>query len=1102
MSNNKRRSYKVLDEPLADPLSDFTDVSSFDIIQFLAADNTTPVDSPVDPNNQEQIRNQRTNVQNNNDLSHLPLGQTTNLINPNSNQILNHPPNMQNNYMNHRMNLLPVTHLMYQNNGRLPDSPPITDISGNGSSASPSSNSDPPYSPDTYSSYSGGGAQNQNSNHQSLILGVHDLHNGLMVAPQEQMQMYPRQLHNPMNVNDGNYIVPQYAHDPSLTQIPEIHPGQSGRKNLRRQNYQLSGSYPQDQALYTMLGSQDQFMRKRPRLDDDIEEMDEKNPYLLESPPLTAGVNSMSMSGGMPQDPQSGQYGMAPAQISTPPSISHTPQSGPSPPCGQSGNSLPANAQTHSMPQKSVSPDSAMRQQQEQQLSGNGTATKILQSGGGEYSQSINMITNRYAKAESHLPHNPVIKFSKFEEDKWLPLYDAERNELEKLQVHVVADKGFNFSTPDQCFVNQKKNHFQISVHIEAIDNLPPVFVKKDGHLIPIKDFKLVFCGVKSEMPSCEIQIKQSQNDRKPINHDPVTIKIIERQMTKVTVPRLHYQDTTMNNQRKGNRPNPEQKYFLLVIRLVAQTEDGQIHIIQSYQSEKVIVRATNPGSFEPPEVEVQWQRNGSLLYTQNTVAIGSDISVGDAKLNVHGDIYHVGKVITPSDFTLKENFTEKDCSQALENVRKLHVVGFSYKPEIAEKWGLPDSQRHKTGLIAQELAAILPEAVHDIGDYLTVDENRVFYETLMATKELCRLTGDLDSKIDDKVEEISARLATYARRKKLLSTSGTNLTNTDIDSKSVLSLSSVVSSNVFQRRRQCRSSCRRPDPICNSKITQGTVVALVFVMTACLLAMSGLYILDWYNRNFSLYYGQNSRSYPSGNDRGEDPPGQMIVPYGMSQPDAPPLVGSLCPEENCYSYCCHSSLDFMESILPAAAAHDEFHFHYQMDLMDMRRPDYGMARAMDPNIFADGVGIEIPSLNTTIDGRYCVEGSCSPKRNSYNLYIPVSPYLPTISIDLRFKIPKGKIVNNCGYLADFENRHCSADSTPSYENGGYPTSYPIDEITYELSVGQYLQSAYRFRIGFTTESCFETEDNMPGSYDEYNLVFYRTCTTAVADDN
>lgn len=39
---------------------------------------------------------------------------------------------------------------MFSTNQSLPDSPPITDISGNGSSGSPSTNSEPPYSPDQY----------------------------------------------------------------------------------------------------------------------------------------------------------------------------------------------------------------------------------------------------------------------------------------------------------------------------------------------------------------------------------------------------------------------------------------------------------------------------------------------------------------------------------------------------------------------------------------------------------------------------------------------------------------------------------------------------------------------------------------------------------------------------------------------------------------------------------------------------------------------------------------------------------------------------------------------------------------------------------------
>uniref|UniRef100_A0A1I7WGP8 MRF_C2 domain-containing protein n=1 Tax=Heterorhabditis bacteriophora TaxID=37862 RepID=A0A1I7WGP8_HETBA len=47
---------------------------------------------------------------------------------------------------------------------------------------------------------------------------------------------------------------------------------------------------------------------------------------------------------------------------------------------------------------------------------------------------------------------------------------------------------------------------------------------------------------------------------------------------------------------------------------------------------------------------------------------------------------------------------------------------------------------------------------------------------------------------------------------------------------------------------------------------------------------------------------------------------------------------------------------------------------------------------------------------------------------------------------------------------------------------------------SFELSVGSYMQSAYRFRVGFTTESCFSNEDHMHGGLEEYNLIFYRTC--------
>lgn len=74
--------------------------------------------------------------------------------------------------------------------------------------------------------------------------------------------------------------------------------------------------------------------------------------------------------------------------------------------------------------------------------------------------------------------------------------------------------------------------------------------------------------------------------------------------------------------------------------------------------------------------------------------------------------------------------------------VAQMRLVEFAYKPEFAERWGLSENERHRVGVIAQELAQVLPEAVKDNGDFLTVDDTRIFYDTVAAAQELYRLTG------------------------------------------------------------------------------------------------------------------------------------------------------------------------------------------------------------------------------------------------------------------------------------------------------------------------------------------------------------------------
>lgn len=330
------------------------------------------------------------------------------------------------------------------------------------------------------------------------------------------------------------------------------------------------------------------------------------------------------------------------------------------------------------------------------------------------------------------------------------------------------------------------------------------------------------------------------------------------------------------------------------------------------------------------------------------------------------------------------------------------------YKPEIAEKWGLSEDSRRKTGLLAQELREIMPDAVHDIGDYLTVDENRVFYETLLATQELCRLTGDLDSKIDEKVDEISQRLARYARRKKLTASIASNLSGeTCGDNRSMLSYSrsSLASSYAPRergkrdRRSNCRTSCHRPDPLCSSKLTQGTIITLVVVMAFCLISMTALYVLDWHNRN----YGPNvipslPRNYT------DSIPGEMrdmgiLGQLPILQPDAPPLAG-VCRSRNCHHYCCADKNEYHTEKKEKALDHIVMMTGGHRKLMTRSAPGLENGQGKP---FPSGVVISVPVFNMTLDTRYCIEDSCSKKLKIYNLYIPVSPYLPTIPLEITF---------------------------------------------------------------------------------------------------
>lgn len=122
------------------------------------------------------------------------------------------------------------------------------------------------------------------------------------------------------------------------------------------------------------------------------------------------------------------------------------------------------------------------------------------------------------------------------------------------------------------------------------------------------------------------------------------------------------------------------------------------------------------------------------------------------------------------------------DSKSQLQNIGKMRIVNYNYTPEFADHAGLPECDQVETGVIAQEVRTILPDAVHESGDvvfndgngidnFLVVNKDRIYMENVGAVKELCRLTDNLETRIDE-LEKMNRKLAKLKRLDSLKSTS------------------------------------------------------------------------------------------------------------------------------------------------------------------------------------------------------------------------------------------------------------------------------------------------------------------------------------------
>ncbi|XP_025771116.1 myelin regulatory factor [Puma concolor] len=192
------------------------------------------------------------------------------------------------------------------------------------------------------------------------------------------------------------------------------------------------------------------------------------------------------------------------------------------------------------------------------------------------------------------------------------------------------------------------------------------------------------------------------------------------------------------------------------------------------------------------------------------------------------------------------------DTTEQLKRISRMRLVHYRYKPEFAATAGI-EATAPETGVIAQEVKEILPEAVKDTGDvvfangktienFLVVNKERIFMENVGAVKELCKLTDNLETRIDE-LERWSHKLAKLRRLDSLKSTGSSGAFS---HAGSQFSRAGSVPHKKRPPKVASKSSSVVPDQACISqRFLQGTIIALVVVMAFSVVSMSTLYVLS-----------------------------------------------------------------------------------------------------------------------------------------------------------------------------------------------------------------------------------------------------------------
>ncbi|XP_029969911.1 myelin regulatory factor-like protein [Salarias fasciatus] len=675
-----------------------------------------------------------------------------------------------------------------------------------------------------------------------------------------------------------------------------------------------------------------------------------------------------------------------------------------------------------------------------------------------------------------------MLSWEQYIPEQWCSLHDSSFQTLPPPIYHVDTDKGFSYSPADEVFICQKKNHFQVTVHIGVAAE--PQFVTTPSGPQQIHHFQIKVFGVKLETNHL-VTIEQSQPDRSKKPFQPIRLSLPARQITKVTLGRLHFSETTANNIRKKGKPNPDQRYFQMVVGLYAVVRE-ETFLLTALVSERIIVRASNPGQFET-DSDAMWQRGAvqdSVVY-QGSVGINTDSP--DEALVVCGNAKVMGNILQPSDSRAKHNIQEADSEQQLKRINQMRIVEFNYRPEFASTVGIDED--HQTGVIAQEVKELLPRAVKQAGDItcsdgetiknlLMVDKEQIFMENVGAVQQLSKITDNLETRIKE-LEVWNQQLA------KLRTLRGSLRSTGKPQRHSIVPTTSNHDSCKTEKVQKSGpggtegSGGLKHRHKMQYKILQASIFTLLATMAFSVISITSLYLLNLKE--------ESSVGFPGHSNGSSVPQLSTVWPTTVSVTSAPslwPPEVDFCDLLYCDTvYCCPSQASNEISISSSktditVCSTDHENIYEQL----LRAKDWTNTTIHTFMIKENG---------QVIDGKYCLRDECGPGRFVFR--VPISQF---VSLNMRVTLLMNSTELLVVHLCSFdETLSCSSlvDFT-SVTDSRYPSNTQ-GEHAWPLHVASLHQSSYHFRSAVAGLADCSTEHHYGGVlFTDYHFHFYRRC--------